>query len=57
MKYYWEELLKNFSSLEKLQKLEIKDIIAIDGFAERSAEQIVHGIREKNQERFGIWPA
>lgn len=44
----WEKLLSVFPSLERLKKASISDIQKIDGFAEKSAEQIVRGLEAKS---------
>lgn len=44
----WEKLLEVFPSLDKLRKASLDDVIAIDGFAEKSARQIVDGLRRQS---------
>ena len=41
----WEKLLKEFKSLEALQSASTDDIAGVDGFAEKSADQIVTGLK------------
>lgn len=43
----WEKLLQHFPSLVTLQKATVDDIQGIDGFAEKSAEQLVTGLAQK----------
>jgi DNA ligase (NAD+) len=45
----WEKLLEVFHSLEKIRKTAVEDIIAIDGFAEKSAQQIVEGLKRQSK--------
>ncbi len=45
----WEKLLLHFPSLTALQHATVDEVAAIDGFAERSAQQIVEGLRQKRQ--------
>jgi DNA ligase (NAD+) len=40
----WEKLIEVFHSLERIRKVTVSEIEAIDGFAERSAGQIVEGL-------------
>ncbi len=46
----WEKLLSIFPSLEAIQRATLEEIKTIDGFAEKSAEQIVSGLREKTSD-------
>ncbi len=41
----WEKLLKKFNNLKALQKASVEDLVEVDGFAEKSAEQIVAGLK------------
>ena len=43
----WEKLLGEIGDLSKLRVASAETIAAVDGFAERSAEQIVKGLEEK----------
>ena len=45
----WEKLLEVFHSLEKIRKTAVEDIIAIDGFAEKSAQQIIEGLTRQSK--------
>lgn len=45
----WEKLLDVFPSLESLCKATVDDVIAIDGFAEKSAQQIVEGLKRQSK--------
>ncbi|MCX6128602.1 MAG: helix-hairpin-helix domain-containing protein, partial [Proteobacteria bacterium] len=43
----WEKLLEHFPSLKALQEAKLEDLLEIDGFAEKSAEQIIRGLEQK----------
>ena len=43
----WEKLLTVFPDLKALEQAKESDIAAVDGFAEKTAEQIVVGLRER----------
>jgi len=40
----WEKLLEFFPSLEKILDAKVEQVVAIDGFAEKSSQQIVVGL-------------
>lgn len=42
----WEKILSKLPSLENVQNANVEDIITIDGFAEKTAQQIVDGIKQ-----------
>ncbi len=44
----WEKILEQFPSLQQIRQLTVADIVAIDGFAEKSAQQIATGLKEKS---------
>lgn len=44
----WEKILEFIPTLSKLRKASVASIMAIDGFAEKSAQQIVRGLQEKS---------
>jgi DNA ligase (NAD+) len=44
----WEKLLEVFPSLKKIRSATVDDVIAIDGFAEKSAKQIVEGLSRQS---------
>jgi DNA ligase (NAD+) len=57
----WEKLLEVFSSLDALLTARVEEIIAIDGFAEKSAQQIADGLHRcagliKNLLAVGVSP-
>lgn len=41
----WLNLLKHFPTLEKISTATKEDLIALDGFAEKTAEQIISGLK------------
>jgi DNA ligase (NAD+) len=41
----WEKLIEVFPSLESILETKVDDLVAIDGFAEKSSEQIVKGLQ------------
>lgn len=41
----WEKLLEVFPELDSLLSAKVEDFIAIDGFAQKSSEQIVNGLQ------------
>jgi len=41
----WEKLVKEFKNLESLQSASAEDIASVDGFAEKSADQIITGLK------------
>jgi DNA ligase (NAD+) len=43
----WEKLLERFHTLENLQQALVSDIQQISGFAEKTANQIVDGLRQR----------
>ena len=43
----WERIIENFPTLEAIQSLAKADLQEVEGFAERSAEQIVNGLKER----------
>ncbi len=43
----WEKLLEHFPDLESLQAAQVNDIMEVEGFAEKSAEQIVQGLKRR----------
>ena len=43
----WEKLIEHFHSLEGIQSVTQEQLVEVDGFAEKSAEQIVHGLKER----------
>lgn len=43
----WEKIIEVHPSLDLIRKLTLSDIISIDGFAEKTAEQLVAGIKAK----------
>jgi DNA ligase (NAD+) len=45
----WEKITEIFPNLGTLRSLTISDLIAIDGFAEKSASQIVAGLRRQSK--------
>lgn len=45
----WEKLLENFPGLEEVQAASPADIVGVEGFAEKSAEQIVSGLKERKK--------
>jgi DNA ligase (NAD+) len=58
----WESLVDEFPTLEKIQQMTVNDVIKVEGFAEKSATQIVTGLYEKADDiRFlldvGVRPA
>jgi DNA ligase (NAD+) len=44
----WEKILSVLGSFEALREASIDDLIAIDGFAEKSARQIVEGLKQRS---------
>jgi DNA ligase (NAD+) len=46
----WEKLLEAFPSLEKIRAATADQIAAVDGFAEKSAHQIVEGLRRHSKQ-------
>ncbi|MBC7660617.1 MAG: NAD-dependent DNA ligase LigA [Chitinophagaceae bacterium] len=43
----WEKLIEHFQTLESIQSVSAEALIEIDGFAEKSALQIVEGLKER----------
>ncbi len=43
----WEKLLEHHPSLDEVMRLSVDDIVYIDGFAEKTAQTLVDGLREK----------
>jgi DNA ligase (NAD+) len=43
----WEKLLENFDGLEALQTATVEDLVAVDGFAAKSASATVEGLKVK----------
>ncbi|HYX39513.1 MAG TPA: NAD-dependent DNA ligase LigA [Oligoflexus sp.] len=43
----WEKLLEHYPSLDAILGMTAAELIEIEGFAEKSAEQIVHGLKVK----------
>ena len=57
----WEKLIEVFPSLESILETKVDDLVAIDGFAEKSSEQIVNGLQRargliKNLLAVGVSP-
>lgn len=46
----WEALLDVFHSVEGLQNATVEEIVAVEGFAEKTAGQIVSGLRAKKKD-------
>ncbi len=46
----WENLLEHHPSIEELFKLKPEDLEAIDGFAEKTAKQIIDGLADKKKD-------
>ncbi|MBI2603804.1 MAG: NAD-dependent DNA ligase LigA [Deltaproteobacteria bacterium] len=46
----WEALLQNFPSLDKIVNLLEVDILQVEGFAEKTAQQIVSGLKAKKED-------
>ena len=44
----WELILRHFRGLDSVRRLSVEDLISIDGFAQKSSEQIVSGLKEKS---------
>ena len=44
----WQQLLKTFPSLEKMRNTTEKELIKLDGFAEKTAKQIVWGLADNH---------
>ncbi len=44
----WEKLLEHYPNLEAIRKMTAEELIEIEGFAEKSAQQIVQGLQAKN---------
>lgn len=42
----WEKLLEVFPDLDAILSAKVEDVVAIDGFAEKSSEQIVTGLQQ-----------
>ncbi|MFW7379473.1 MAG: NAD-dependent DNA ligase LigA [Oligoflexus sp.] len=45
----WEKILEEFPSLKQVRKLTLEDLVAIPGFAEKSANQIVTGLAMRQE--------
>ncbi len=43
----WEKIIENVPTLEGIQNLKVSELIEIEGFAEKSAEQIVFGLKDR----------
>jgi DNA ligase (NAD+) len=43
----WEKLLEHYPSLEAVMGMTVTELTEIEGFAQKSAEQIVHGLKVK----------
>lgn len=43
----WEKIIEHFPTLEAIQGLSVADLVEIEGFAEKSAEQIVAGLKDR----------
>lgn len=57
----WEKIIENFHTLEAIQELKEPDLVEVEGFAEKSAEQIVSGLKHrkaiiKNLLKVGVKP-
>lgn len=46
----WENLLQHYPTLDQVRKLQIEQIVVIDGFAEKSSQQIVDGLSQKSDD-------
>lgn len=46
----WEKLLDKFGSLENLRHARVEDVLNVDGFAEKTAAQVVLGLKELEAE-------
>lgn len=45
----WEKLLEVFPTLDKIRSASVEEVSAIDGFAEKSAFQIVDGLKKQSK--------
>lgn len=45
----WEKILENFPSLKQVRLIKLEELVAIDGFAEKSANQIVTGLSMRQE--------
>ncbi len=43
----WEKLVEHFQTLESIQSVTVEELVEVDGFAEKSAVQIVEGLKER----------
>jgi len=44
----WKKITRVFNSLEKVRSLDVEKLIALDGFAEKSAQVLLDGLKDKN---------
>jgi DNA ligase (NAD+) len=45
----WEKLLEHFPNLDAIRKVTVDQVVAVEGFAEKSANQIVGGLKQKSK--------
>ncbi|RYZ49871.1 MAG: hypothetical protein EOP07_23805, partial [Proteobacteria bacterium] len=45
----WEKLIDHFQTLEAIQAVTEEQLVEVDGFAEKSASQIVEGLKDRKQ--------
>ncbi|RZA24414.1 MAG: DNA ligase (NAD(+)) LigA [Proteobacteria bacterium] len=43
----WEKIIEHFHGLESIQKITAEELVEVEGFAEKSAEQIVSGLKDR----------
>ena len=43
----WEKLIEHFQTLEAIQRVTVEELVEVDGFAQKSAEQIVEGLKDR----------
>lgn len=46
----WEALLEHFPSLERIKQVTVAELVKVEGFAEKSATQMVEGLRLKAED-------
>lgn len=45
----WEKIIEHYPSLATIQSLSVEQLMELDGFAEKSAHQIIKGLQDKRQ--------